>query len=58
MIDQKIIDEIKTKVAQTNNNSVLQLADETYNQSVLKQSVIEEAKPSNLKNFSKKTPYA
>jgi len=36
VIDPNIIEAIKQKVASQNNNSVLSLADEQYNQSVVK----------------------
>jgi hypothetical protein len=56
VIDDTILNQIKIKVAQSNNNSILQLADEEYNQSLLKQSLIEQA--SQPKNFMKKTAFA
>jgi len=41
VIDNEIISDIKAKIAQNNNNSVLTLADEQYNLSVLQQSIIQ-----------------
>lgn len=36
VINEEILHDIKAKVAESYNNSVLQLADEQYNQSVLR----------------------
>ena len=54
VIAQQQITEIKAKLAQNSNNSVLSLADEQYNLSVLQQSRIENEPTIDNQSFIKK----
>ena len=55
VIDNHTLEEIKARVAQSCNNSTLVLADELYNQSVIKQEVLEVVQPQGSGNFAKKS---